>query len=273
MHADREWKAVEGVLTKEMATVGEYLQTRKQKLSTTKMVSTAFHLNNKEPKREMKVNFNNESMPFCSETKCLGVTLEGRSRIADNLSNVSRRWHPASRSWGGLLAPVGCWSNNSANNHPCLGAFNLSTLRVCLVPQCSYTPYRPRHQRRLANCDSMSASYNSGPPSNPRRHPTWWASSQRSHTVSSMPCHGAWRPTPLSPHPSIEFRCTASQIETPIYTRRTTHQFIWQQHTCGALGGSPMECGVGGQPNKNPHFHHRHRQPSGVPPRKSLGPA
>jgi len=76
MHADREWKAVEGVLTKEMATVGEYLQTRKQKLSTTKMVSTAFHLNNKEPKREIKVNFNNESMPFCSETKCLGVTLE-----------------------------------------------------------------------------------------------------------------------------------------------------------------------------------------------------
>jgi len=54
---------VEGVLTKDMATVGEYLQTWKLKLSTTKTVSAAFHLNNKEVKRELKVNFNNEICP------------------------------------------------------------------------------------------------------------------------------------------------------------------------------------------------------------------
>jgi len=47
-------------------------------------------------------------------------------------------------------------------------------------------------------------------------------------------------------------------------------QFIWQQQrTCGALGGSPMECGVGGQAHKTPHFHPRHRHP----PPGSLGPA
>jgi len=48
--------------------------------------------------------------------------------------------------------------------------------------------------------------------------------------------------------------CTAPQIETPICTRRTTtHQFFWQQqHTCGAVDGSSMECGVGGQPHKTP---------------------
>jgi len=51
MHADGDWQAVEGVLSKEMATVGEYLQTWKLKLSTTKTVSAAFHLNNKEAKR------------------------------------------------------------------------------------------------------------------------------------------------------------------------------------------------------------------------------
>ena len=51
MHADGYWQAVEGVLTKDMATVGEYLQTWKLKLSTTKTVSAAFHLNNKEAKR------------------------------------------------------------------------------------------------------------------------------------------------------------------------------------------------------------------------------
>jgi len=51
MHADGDWQAVEGVLTKDMATVGEYLQvwrTWRLKLSTAITVSAAFHLNNKE---------------------------------------------------------------------------------------------------------------------------------------------------------------------------------------------------------------------------------
>jgi len=47
MHADGYWQAVEGVLTKDMATVGEYLQTWKLKLSTTKTLLAAFHLNRK----------------------------------------------------------------------------------------------------------------------------------------------------------------------------------------------------------------------------------
>jgi len=55
MHADGDWLAVEGVLTKRIAIVGEYLHTWKLKLSTTKTVSAAFHLNNKEAKRELKV--------------------------------------------------------------------------------------------------------------------------------------------------------------------------------------------------------------------------
>jgi len=45
LHADGGWQAVEGVLAKDMATVGEYLQTWKLKLSTTKKVLAAFHLN------------------------------------------------------------------------------------------------------------------------------------------------------------------------------------------------------------------------------------
>ena len=150
---------------------------------------------------------------------------------------------------------LGFWSNSSANSHPSSGAFNrrVGLLRACLVPQCSYLPHRPRHRRRLANCDWMPASYTSGQPSsNPRKHPAYWASSQWSHTVSSTPCHGAWKSAPPSAHPSIECRCTAPEIETSICTRRTTtHQFIWQQqHTCGALGGSPMECGVADNPTR-----------------------
>jgi len=63
-------------MTKDMATVNEYLQTWKLKLSTTETVSAAFHLNNKEAKRELKVKYNNETLHFCCEPKYLGVTLD-----------------------------------------------------------------------------------------------------------------------------------------------------------------------------------------------------
>jgi len=75
MHTDEDCQAVEGVLTKDMATVGEYLQTWKVKLSTTKMVSAAFHPINKVAKPELKVKYNNETLPFFSAPKYLGVTL------------------------------------------------------------------------------------------------------------------------------------------------------------------------------------------------------
>ena len=57
-----------------MATLGEYLQIWKPKLSTTKSASAVFHLNNKEAKRELKVDFNNETLP--SRHVHLGVKLE-----------------------------------------------------------------------------------------------------------------------------------------------------------------------------------------------------
>jgi len=59
MHADGDWRAVKGLLSRDMEDIGEHLQTWKLKLSTTKTVSAAFHLNNKEAKREVKVNYNN----------------------------------------------------------------------------------------------------------------------------------------------------------------------------------------------------------------------
>ena len=67
---------MEGMLSKDMATVGEYLQTWNLKLSTTKTVSADFHRHNKEAKRELKVKYNNETLPLCSEPKYLGATLD-----------------------------------------------------------------------------------------------------------------------------------------------------------------------------------------------------
>ena len=140
---------------------------------------------------------------------------------------------------------LGCWSNSAANSHSCPGPFNSRVLRSCLVPQRSYPPHWPLPsvkpcELRLDACvlTSRQLPYS-------RRHRTCWASSQRSHTLSSTSFHGAWTPALLSAHLSTGCECTASQIETPICTRRTTtHQFTWQQQKCDALGGSPMEGGM-----------------------------
>jgi len=67
---------MEGVLSKDITTVGEYLQTWELKIRTTKTVSAAFHHNNKETKRELKVKYNNKTLPFCSESTYLGVTVD-----------------------------------------------------------------------------------------------------------------------------------------------------------------------------------------------------
>jgi len=87
MHAD----GVEGVLSKDMATAGEYLQTWKLKLSTTKTVSAVFHLNNSEAKRELKVNYNNEILPFCLEPKHLGLSLDRSLTYRRHLESLRKK--------------------------------------------------------------------------------------------------------------------------------------------------------------------------------------
>jgi len=121
-----------------MATVSEYLQTWKLKLSTTKMVSAAFHLNNKEAKHELKVKYNNETLPFCSEPKYLRVTLDRslmyRRHLESLRKNLTRAHAPEVACW----LRLGCWSNNCANSHPGLGAINQSTAHllgaIVLIP-------------------------------------------------------------------------------------------------------------------------------------------
>jgi len=94
------------------------------KHSTTKTVSAIFHLNNKEAKRELKVTLNNKALPFCSEPKYLGVTLDrsltyGRHRESLRIKLISRVALVRRLSGGGWVrlettdllneAHVECW--------------------------------------------------------------------------------------------------------------------------------------------------------------------
>ena len=138
--ADGHWQRVERVLSKGMATLCEYLQTWKLKLSTTKAV-LAVYLNKKEAKRELKVNYNSEILPFCSEPAYLGLTLDRTlttpiPRITSRKVDIAHcTLEAACWLW------LGCWSNNIANSHLSPGSFNSKVLLSCQVPQCSHLPH------------------------------------------------------------------------------------------------------------------------------------
>ena len=76
LHSSGNWKDLEGTLSQDMSTLSGYLQTWKLKLSHTKMVMAAFHLNNREAKHELKVYNNGRLLPFCPIPTYLVVKLD-----------------------------------------------------------------------------------------------------------------------------------------------------------------------------------------------------
>ena len=74
LHSSGNWKDLEGTL-RHVYTFA-YLQTWRLKLSHTKTVTAAFHLNNREAKHELKVYNNGRLLPFCPTPTYLGVKLD-----------------------------------------------------------------------------------------------------------------------------------------------------------------------------------------------------
>ena len=67
------------------------LQTWKLKLSITKTGSAAFHLNNQEATRELKIKYNNATLPFYSEPKYLGATLDRSFTYRRHLESLRKK--------------------------------------------------------------------------------------------------------------------------------------------------------------------------------------
>ena len=76
LYASRDWKAVEDTLSQDMTTLSSYLQTWRLKLNNTKTVTAAFHLNNRENKRELNVYNHGNLLPPCPVPTYLGVKLD-----------------------------------------------------------------------------------------------------------------------------------------------------------------------------------------------------
>ena len=73
LHSSGNWKDSEGTLSQDMSRLSAYLQTWRLKLSHTKTVTAAFHLNNREAKCELH---NSKLLPFCPTPTFLGVKLD-----------------------------------------------------------------------------------------------------------------------------------------------------------------------------------------------------
>ena len=97
LYASRDWMAVEDTLSQDMTTLSAYLQTWMLKLSNTKTVTAAFHLNNREAKRELNVYNNGNLLPPCPVPTNLGVKLERSLTFRRHFEALRRNSPPESR--------------------------------------------------------------------------------------------------------------------------------------------------------------------------------
>ena len=91
LHFSRNWKDLEGTLSQDMSILSAYLQTWRLKLNHTKTVTAAFHLNNQEAKRELKVYNNGRLLPFCPIPTYLGVKLDRSLTFHHHLVALRRK--------------------------------------------------------------------------------------------------------------------------------------------------------------------------------------
>ena len=82
-------------------------------------------LNKEEAKCELKINHNNEALPFCSEPTYLGEMLDRTLTYRRHLQSLRKKLTPhvailEAANWLWL----GCWRNNVVNSHLSPGTFN-----------------------------------------------------------------------------------------------------------------------------------------------------
>ena len=91
MHISKDWKTLEGTLSLDMTKFSAYLQTWRLKLSHTKTVTTAFHLNNREAKCELKIFNNGKLLPCCSTPTYLVVKLDRSFTFRHHLKALRKK--------------------------------------------------------------------------------------------------------------------------------------------------------------------------------------
>ena len=91
MHTSKDWKTLEGTLSQDVTTFSAHLQTWRLNLSHTKTMTTTFHLNNREAKRELKIFNNGKLLPYCPTPTYLGVKLDRSLTFRHHLEALRKK--------------------------------------------------------------------------------------------------------------------------------------------------------------------------------------
>ena len=120
LHSCGDWKMLERTLSEDMTTLSAYFQSWRLKLSHAKTVTAAFHLHNREAKRELKVKNNGKILPFCPVPTYIDVKLDRaltyrhqlealRKKLSRRVSLLMRlagsEWALVPRHWAELPCP------------------------------------------------------------------------------------------------------------------------------------------------------------------------
>ena len=114
-----------------MTTLSAYLQTWRLKLSHTKTVTTAFYLNNREAKRELKIFNNGKLLPYCPTPTYLGVKLDRSLTFRHHLEALRKKL--STRVEATCRLGMGCRSQNIAKSRLVPG---YSTAEYCAPVWC-----------------------------------------------------------------------------------------------------------------------------------------
>ena len=111
LHSSGNWKDLGETLSQDMSTLSLYLQIWRLKLSHTKTVTTAFHLNNREAKRELKVYNNGRLLLFCPTPTYLEVKLDRSLTFRHHLVALRKNYPRASPTTAEATRGLGmgCW--------------------------------------------------------------------------------------------------------------------------------------------------------------------
>ena len=117
LYSSGDWKVLGRTLSQDMTTLSAYLQTWRLKLSHAKTMTTAFHLQNREAKRELKVKNNGKILPFCPVPTYLGVKLDRALTYHHHLEALRKKTiHARFAAEATCEFRMGCWCQDIAHS-------------------------------------------------------------------------------------------------------------------------------------------------------------
>ena len=135
-----DWQVLEGTLTEEMKTLSLYLPKWKLKLSVNKTVTEAFHLYNREARRELTIKAEGRALPFSTTPTYLGVKLDRALTFRQHLQSLRKK----------LTTRVGLLRRLAGSSWGA-GAITLRTATLALVHStaeyCAFVWCRSAHTR------------------------------------------------------------------------------------------------------------------------------